>query len=361
MSEVRVAIIGVGNCANSFVQGLEYYKRADVPMQGLVRPDVGGYTVEEIKVVAAFDVVAGKVHADLARAMWAFPNDTYKFATIERTGVTVQRGPSLDGLGKYLSKIVEESSEDPIDVTQHLLDTKANVVLNYLPVGSQQAAEFYADAAMRAGCAFVNCMPVFLASNAEWEREFFRAGLPIIGDDIKSQVGATITHRVLASLFHDRGVKLERTYQLNIGGNGDFLNMLERERLESKKTSKTNAVISVAGTPISPHDVHIGPSDYVEWLGDRKIAYITMEGTGFGGAPMKLEVKLDVWDSPNSAGIVIDAVRCAKVAMDRGDRGAVEAASAYFMKSPPEQMDDDVALDALEAFLRGEYVEKEVA
>ena len=351
MSKVRVAIVGVGNCANSFLQGINYYRGANAAVAGLVRPELGGYSVADIEVVAAFDVSKGKVGEDLSDAIWAHPNDTFMFEYVGKTGVTVQRGPTLDGRGKYLSNWSEESDAKPVDVAGVLRAAGADVVINYLPVGSEHAARFYAEEAMEAGCGFVNCIPVFLASNPEWAQRFHEANVPIVGDDIKSQVGATIVHRQLATLFRDRGITLQRTMQLNIGGNGDFLNMLERERLESKKLSKTNAVVSVAGVNMDAGDVHIGPSDYVQWLGDRKWAYIRLEGRGFGGAPLNIELKLEVWDSPNSAGIVIDAVRCAKVAMDRGQGGPIDAASSYFMKSPRYQIDDDKALDQLEAFI----------
>jgi myo-inositol-1-phosphate synthase len=349
---VRVAIVGVGNCANSFLQGLQHYAAGQAAV-GLVHTLIGQYRVSDIEVVAAFDVVEGKVGVDLATAMWAPINDTYRFAEVGPTGVIVARGPTLDGLGRYLRGWVTEAPEPAVDVTRALRAAGADVVVNYLPVGSTKAAHYYASCAIEAGCSFVNCMPVFMASNSLWNDRFKAAGLPIIGDDIKSQVGATIVHRVLAQLMRDRGVTLDRTMQLNIGGNGDFLNMLERERLESKKLSKTNAVVSVAGAPgMGAGDVHIGPSDYVQWLGDRKWAYIRLEGRGFGGTPLNIELKLEVWDSPNSAGIVIDAVRCARLASDRGLSGAIGAPSSAFMKSPPVQVDDSVALSALEAWLR---------
>lgn len=361
---IRVAVVGVGNCANSFMQGLLHYRGVNGtdPVLGLVRPNLGGYHVMDIEVVAAFDVVEGKVGVELSQAMWAFPNETFRFADVPPTSCIVQRGPTLDGRGKYFTQEHwgEESDYIPMsktDVSIHLRAREVDVVINYLPVGSQKATEFYAEAAIEAGCAFVNCMPVFLASNSQWELRFANAGLPIIGDDIKSQVGATIVHRVLARLFHERGVQLDRTLQLNIGGNGDFLNMLERERLDSKKKSKTNAVISIAGAQLEEGNVHIGPSDYVSWLGDRKWAYIRLEGRGFGGAPLNIELKMEVWDSPNSAGIVIDAVRCAKIALDRKIRGAVEAPSAYFMKSPPLQLPDDDAHEALENWIVGKSAE----
>lgn len=357
MAKVRVAIVGVGNCANSFLQGLNWYAGAnatsDLLKVGLVRPDIGGYRVEDIEVVVAFDVAESKVGQYLTDAVWAFPNDTFRFSELASSRASVYRGPTLDGLGKYLSGWVKESPDAVVKVADILASDKVDVVINYLPVGSEQAAHFYADQAIKAGCAMVNCIPVFLASNPYFVRNFEMAGLPIIGDDIKSQVGATIVHRALARLFKDRGVHLDRTYQLNIGGNGDFLNMLERERLESKKKSKTDAVVSISGVEFDKKDVHIGPSDYVPWLGDRKIAYIRLEGRGFGGAPLEAEIRLSVWDSPNSAGIVIDAVRCAKVALDRGLKGAVLEPSAYFMKSPPKQVEDSQALIELEEFIDG--------
>lgn len=353
MGKVRVGIVGVGNCANSFLQGLQHYRGVNATDQvlGLVRPVLGGYAVKDVEVVAAFDVVKGKVGHELSDAIWAFPNETFRFAEVSKNGVIVQRGPTYDGRGKYLAGWGEESSDKPIDVTAVLKEAQVDVLINYLPVGSAQAAKFYASCALEAGCAVVNCIPVFLASDPEWERKFAAAGLPIIGDDIKSQVGATIVHRVLAQLFRDRGVRLDRTYQLNVGGNGDFRSMLERERLESKKLSKTEAVVSVMGVDLAGKDIHIGPSDYVEWLGDKKIAFIRLEGRGFGGAPIRVEVRLEVEDSPNSAGIVIDAVRCAKLAKGRGIGGMVVEPSAYFMKRPPVQNDDDLALTALEKWI----------
>lgn len=360
MSKVRVAIVGCGNCANSFMQGLCYYSGLkNTASVGLIRPQIGPYRVDDIEVVAAFDVAASKVGHQIWDAIWAKPNSTYIFdesLPIPTWGlnklIEVHRGPTLDGLGKYLKELVPESEEPPCDVVEELKEAKVDVVINYLPVGSQKATEYYAQAAIEAGCAFVNCIPVFIASNPWWASAFHQAKLPIIGDDIKSQVGATIVHRTLAQLFRDRGVHLDRTYQLNVGGNGDFMNMLERERLQSKKISKTGAVISVAGPGVlDEHNTQIGPSDYIEWLGDRKVALIRMEGRGFGGAPLSLRLELEVWDSPNSAGIVIDAVRCAKLAMDRGDRGPLKPPSACFMKTPPEQIDDDQGLDHLEIWL----------
>lgn len=352
---VRVGIVGVGNCASSFLQGLSFYEEAaaNEPIPGLMHADLGGYRVRDIVVASAFDVVEGKVGRDVAEAIHARPNDTLRFADVAPTGVTVARGPTLDGLGRYLSARVREADVPTADVTETLKRSETEVLVSYLPVGSQKAAEFYAERAMEAGCAFVNCMPVFLASNPAWRQRFARAGVPIIGDDIKSQVGATITHRVLTNLFRQRGVRLDRTYQLNVGGNSDFENMLERERLESKKISKTQAVDSQLGTPLEPGNIHIGPSDHVPWLGDRKVAHIRMEGTAFGGAPISLEMRLEVWDSPNSAGIVIDAVRCAKLALDRGLSGAIEAPSSYFMKSPPRQFTDSEAHARTERFIAG--------
>lgn len=352
MDKVRLAIVGVGNCANSLVQGLHHYGGNEPPAVGLVRPNVGPYRVADVEVVAAFDVIEGKVGRPLHEAMWAPPNGTHVFTETTRGGVEVLRGPTLDGLGIYPRRVVTESSAPPVDVAAELRRTRAEVVVNYLPVGSQAAAEYYATAALGADCAFVNCMPVFLASDHRWAAKFQAARLPIVGDDVKSQVGATIVHRVLAGLMRDRGVRLERTYQLNVGGNNDFLNMIERERLASKKQSKTESVVSVSGINFEDRDIHVGPSDYVEWLGDKKIAFIRLEGSGFGGAPMNIELRLEVWDSPNSAGIVIDAVRCAKLAMDRGECGVVEEPSSAFMKRPPRQVDDSVALSELEEWLR---------
>src|ERR687886_1612689 len=349
--KVRVAIIGVGNCANSFLQGLEYYKDADEDqfVPGLMHVNLGGYHVRDVEVVAAFDVVRGKVGLDLADAIWAHPNDTIKFADVPKTGITVSRGMTHDGLGKYLSEVVEKAPGETDDVVGILRDTNTDVVINYLPVGSEEATKWYTEQILAAGCAMVNCMPVFIAREKYWQGRFEKAGVPIIGDDIKSQVGATITHRVLTSLFRERGVRLDRTMQLNVGGNSDFLNMLERERLESKKISKTNAVTSMLDYDLGEDNVHVGPSDHVPWLTDRKWAYIRMEGTTFGNVPLNLELKLEVWDSPNSAGIVIDAVRLAKLAMERGLSGALIGPSAYFMKSPPRQLHDDAARDCVEA------------
>jgi myo-inositol-1-phosphate synthase len=352
--KVRVAIIGVGNCANSLLQGVEYYKDAatEDTVPGLMHVDLGGYHISDIEFVAAFDVVKGKVGADLADAIWAHPNDTIKFADVKKTGVTVSRGMTHDGIGKYLGEIVEKAPGDTADVVGILRETGADVVVNYLPVGSEAATKWYAEQILEAGCAMVNCIPVFIAKGGHFSRRFEQAGLPIIGDDIKSQVGATITHRVLTTLFGDRGVHLDRTMQLNVGGNGDFLNMLERDRLESKKISKTNAVTSMVDYDMGEKNVHVGPSDYVPWLTDRKWAYIRMEGSSFGDVPLNVELKLEVWDSPNSAGIVIDAVRLAKLALDNGISGALEAPSAYLMKSPPKQIRDDEARELTERFIK---------
>ncbi len=351
--KVRVAIIGVGNCANSLLQGIQYYKDAadDQFVPGLMHVNLGGYHVSDIEVVAAFDVVKGKVGVDLAEAIWAHPNDTIKFAEVSKTGVTVSRGMTHDGIGKYLSEVVEKAPGETDDVVGILEDRKVDVVVNYLPVGSEMAAKWYAEQILDAGCAMVNCMPVFIAREAYWQRRFEQAGVPIIGDDIKSQVGATITHRVLTSLFRERGVHLDKTMQLNVGGNSDFLNMLERDRLESKKISKTNAVTSMLDYDIGERNVHVGPSDYVPWLTDRKWCYIRMEGTAFGDVPLNLELKLEVWDSPNSAGIVIDAVRLAKLALNNGIAGALEGPSSYLMKSPPKQIVDDEAQELSEEFI----------
>jgi myo-inositol-1-phosphate synthase len=355
-SELRVGIVGLGNCASSFVQGLSYYGKVEgnEPPPGLMSVDVGGYEVKHIAVASAFDIAAGKVGRDVGEAILAPPNNTHRFAHVDPMGVTVRRGPTLDGIGKYVEDVVKESDEEVADVSGILKDTRTDVLVSYLPVGSQQAAEWYAERALEAGCAFVNCMPVFIASKPEWRQRFERRGLPIIGDDVKSQVGATIVHRVLANLFRERGVRLDRTYQLNFGGNTDFQNMLERERLVSKKISKTQAVASQLDVPLEPENIHIGPSDHVPWLTDRKWAYIRLEGTTFGGVPLNAEVKLEVWDSPNSAGIVMDAVRCAKLALDRGIGGALIGPSSYFMKSPPVQFTDAEARERTLRFIRGE-------
>ena len=352
--KVRVAIIGVGNCANSLLQGVEYYKDAspDEFVPGLMHVDLGGYHVRDIEFTAAFDVTTAKVGKDLADAIWAEPNDTIKFASVPKTGITVSRGMTHDGLGKYLSEIVEKAPGDTDDFVSILKETGTDVVVNYLPVGSEEATKWYTEQILNAGCAMVNCMPVFIAKGGYFGRQFEERGLPIIGDDIKSQVGATIAHRVLTTLFRERGVRLDRTMQLNVGGNSDFLNMLERERLESKKISKTNAVTSMLDYDIGEDNVHVGPSDYVPWLTDRKWAYIRMEGSSFGGVPLNIELKLEVWDSPNSAGIVIDAVRLAKLALNNGVSGALEGPSAYLMKSPPKQMPDDEAHAAVERFIK---------
>ena len=351
--KVRVALIGVGNCANSLVQGVEFYKDADPSefVPGLMHVDLGGYHVRDVEFTAAFDVTSEKVGLDLSEAIWAAPNDTYRFAEVPKTGVTVSRGMTHDGIGKYVSGVVTRAAGETDDVVRLLKETGTDVVVNYLPVGSEQATKWYTEQILHAGCAMVNCMPVFIAREAYWHRRFVEAGAPIIGDDIKSQVGATIIHRVLARLFLDRGVRLDRTMQLNVGGNTDFLNMLERERLQSKKISKTNAVTSMLDYDIGAANVHIGPSDHVPWLTDRKWAYIRLEGSSFGGAPLNLELKLEVWDSPNSAGIVIDAVRLAKLAMNNGITGALEGPSAYLMKSPPTQIADDDAHERVEEFI----------
>jgi myo-inositol-1-phosphate synthase len=349
---VRVAIAGVGNCASSLVQGVEFYRDADPAerVPGLMHVVLGGYHVRDVEFVAAFDVDAEKVGLDLGKAISAGPNNTVKFADVPALNVEVQRGPTFDGLGKYYREIVEESPAEPVDVAQVLRDTKADVLVSYLPVGSEQAQKHYAQACLDAGVAFVNAIPVFIASDPEWAAKFEKAGVPIVGDDIKSQVGATIVHRILSRLFEDRGLAIDHTYQLNFGGNMDFKNMLERERLQSKKISKTQSVTSQIDQGISTEDVHIGPSDHVPWLQDRKWAYIRLEGRNFGDVPLNVELKLEVWDSPNSAGVIIDAVRCAKLALDRGIGGPLLGASAYFMKSPPVQYTDDQARDLVEAF-----------
>ncbi len=354
-TEVRVAIVGVGNCASSLVQGVQYYQDADerATVPGLMHVKLGQYHVRDVKFVAAFDVDAKKVGFDLSEAIFASENNTIKIADVPPTNVTVQRGPTLDGIGKYYAETIEVSDSDPVDVVKALKDNSVDVMVSYLPVGSEEADKFYAQCAIDAGVAFVNALPVFIASDPVWAKKFEDAGVPIVGDDIKSQVGATITHRVMAKLFEDRGVQLDRTMQLNVGGNMDFLNMLERERLESKKISKTQAVTSNLQREFKTKDVHIGPSDHVGWLDDRKWAYVRLEGRAFGDVPLNLEYKLEVWDSPNSAGVIIDAVRAAKIAKDRGIGGPVEAASAYLMKSPPKQLPDDVARAQLETFIAG--------
>jgi len=360
MGSVRVAIVGVGNCAASLVQGVEYYKDADpaARVPGLMHVQLGDYHVSDIEFVAAFDVDGKKVGRDLAEAIVASENNTIKITDVPPTGVTVQRGHTYDGLGKYYRQMVDESDEQPVDVVAALTEARADVLVCYLPVGSEEAAKFYAQCAIDAGVGFVNCLPVFIAGTKEWADKFTAAGVPIVGDDIKSQVGATITHRVLAKLFEDRGVILDRTYQLNVGGNMDFMNMLERERLESKKISKTQAVTSNLETgplagKVADRNVHIGPSDYVAWLDDRKWAYVRLEGRAFGDVPLNMEYKLEVWDSPNSAGVVIDALRCCKIAKDRGVGGPILPASAYFMKSPPVQIEDTRARQDLEKFIAG--------
>ncbi len=356
MSSIRVAIVGVGNCAASLVQGVHFYKDADPKstVPGLMHVAFGPYHVSDIEFVAAFDVDAKKVGFDLSEAIVASENNTIKICDVPPLGVTVQRGPTLDGLGTYYRATIEESDAEPVDVVAALRDAQVDVLICYLPVGSEDAAKFYAQAAIDAGVGFVNALPVFIAGTKEWADKFEAAGVPIVGDDIKSQVGATITHRVLAKLFEDRGVVLDRTYQLNVGGNMDFKNMLQRDRLESKKISKTQAVTSNIQHDLGSRNVHIGPSDYVQWLDDRKWAYVRLEGRAFGEVPLNLEYKLEVWDSPNSAGIIIDALRAAKIAMDRGIGGPILSASSYFMKSPPVQYADDVARANLEAFIRGE-------
>ncbi|PKO12228.1 MAG: inositol-3-phosphate synthase [Chloroflexi bacterium HGW-Chloroflexi-10] len=357
--KVRVAIIGVGNCASSLVQGVEFYKNAkdDDRVPGLMHVNLGGYHISDIEFTAAFDIVEGKVGKDLSEAIIAYPNNTIKFVDVPFKGVKVHRGMTHDGLGKYLKEMLVKAPGPTANIVQILKDTKTDVVVSYLPVGSEMATKWYVEQILEAGCAFVNAIPVFIASSEYWGERFRERGLPIIGDDIKSQVGATILHRVLTSLFVDRGVKLDRTYQLNFGGNTDFLNMLERERLESKKISKTGAVTSMLPYKMEPTDVHVGPSDHVPWLTDRKWCYIRMEGTTFGDVPLNLEAKLEVWDSPNSAGVIIDAVRCAKLAIDRGMAGPLYAPASYFMKTPPKQFKDDLAREMTEAFIRGESAE----
>jgi myo-inositol-1-phosphate synthase len=352
--KVRVALVGVGNCANALLQGVQYYRDApdDQFVPGLMHVNLGGYHINDIELTAAFDVVKGKVGVDLADAIWAPPNDTIKFAEVPKTGVKVSRGMTHDGIGKYLSQVTEKAPGETDDVVGILRETGTDVVVSYLPVGSEAATKWYAEQVLEAGCALVNCMPVFIAREPYWQRRFEERGLPIIGDDIKSQVGATITHRVLTSLFRERGVRLDRTMQLNVGGNSDFLNMLERDRLESKKISKTNAVTSMLDYDLGEGNVHVGPSDHVPWLTDRKWAYIRMEGSSFGDVPLNVELKLEVWDSPNSAGIVIDAVRMAKLALNDGVAGALEGPSSYLMKSPPKQIVDDEAYDATERFIK---------
>ncbi|HXR27071.1 MAG TPA: inositol-3-phosphate synthase [Candidatus Baltobacteraceae bacterium] len=354
--KIHVAIVGVGNCASSLVQGRYYYENAkdDEFVPGLMHVNLGGYHIRDIEFVAAFDIDKNKVGKDLAEAIYTKPNNTYVFQQVPPIGVTVERGMTHDGLGKYLSQIIEKAPGPTADVAGILRERHVDVLINYLPVGSEEATKWYVEQALAAGVGVVNCIPVFIAREPYWQRRFAEKGLPVIGDDIKSQVGATITHRVLTRLFMDRGVRLDRTYQLNFGGNTDFLNMLERERLESKKISKTNAVTSMLDYEIDPDDIHVGPSDHVPWLLDRKFCYIKMEGTTFGDVPLELELKLEVWDSPNSAGVVIDAVRCLKLALDRGLKGALVAPSAYFKKSPPIQLHDDVAYTRVQAFIAGQ-------
>src|SRR4051812_30352274 len=354
--KVRIGIVGVGNCASSLVQGLSYYREAksNEPVPGLMNASVGNYHVRDIEISAAFDVNARKVGKDVAEALWEAPNNTHQFSDVAPTGVTVHRGRTLDGIGQYLRDDIEISDEEEADVTSVLSSSGTDILVSYLPVGSQKATEWYAERALEAGCGFVNCIPVFIASDPNWRARFENAGLPLVGDDIKSQVGATIVHRVLANLFRDRGVRLDRTYQLNFGGNSDFQNMLERERLQSKKRSKTDSVTSQMRVKLSDAEAHVGPSDHIPWLGDRKWCYIRLEGTTFGDVPLNLELKLEVWDSPNSAGVVIDAIRCAKLALDRKIGGALIGPSSYYMKSPPEQFTDHEALARTEAFIRGD-------
>jgi myo-inositol-1-phosphate synthase len=354
--KVRVAIIGVGNCASSLIQGVHYYQDAkeDDRVPGIMHVNLGGYHIHDIEFTAAFDVVDTKVGLDLSEAIFAYPNNTFKFTDVPKLNINVDRGMTHDGLGKYLSEILKKAPGPTADIVGILKDTKTDVVINYLPVGSEMATKWYVEQVLDAGCAFVNAIPVFIASQEYWQKRFIERNLPVIGDDIKSQVGATILHRVLTSLFVDRGVRLDRTYQLNFGGNTDFLNMLERDRLESKKISKTGAVTSMLPYPLPPTDVHVGPSDYVPWLSDRKWCYVRMEGTTFGDVPLNLEAKLEVWDSPNSAGVMIDAVRCAKLALDRGLSGPIIAPASYFMKTPPKQFKDEIAREMTEAYIRGE-------
>jgi myo-inositol-1-phosphate synthase len=351
--KIRVALVGIGNCASSLVQGLTYYRDADgnEPVPGLMHVSLGGYHIGDIEISAAFDVAASKVGHDVAEAIYAHPNNTHRFADVAPMGVRVDRGRTLDGIGKYLHDVIEESDEPVADVMDILRRTNTDVLVSYLPVGSELATQWYAEQALEAGCGFINCIPVFIASKCEWEQKFAARGLPIIGDDIKSQVGATIVHRMLVNLFRERGVRLDRTYQLNTGGNTDFLNMRERDRLASKKISKTEAVQSVAAERLEDDNVHIGPSDYVPWQNDNKVCFLRMEGTMFGGVPMNLELRLSVEDSPNSAGVAIDMIRCAKLAKDRGLGGPIDSASAYFCKHPRTQMTDDLAAQAVEDFI----------
>jgi myo-inositol-1-phosphate synthase len=362
MGKINVAIIGVGNCASSFVQGVHYYKKAkdDESVPGLMHVNLGGYQIKDINFVAAIDIDRNKVGKDLAEAVFTAPNNTYKFCDVPTTGVKVVRGMTHDGLGKYLGKIIEKAPGPTANIVSILKEVKADVAINYLPVGSEEATKWYVEQILNAGVGLVNCIPVFIAREPYWHNRFHEAGLPVIGDDIKSQVGATIVHRVLTRLFQDRGVKLERTYQLNFGGNTDFYNMLERERLESKKISKTNAVTSQLDYEMNPDNIHVGPSDYVPWLLDRKFCHIRMEGRTFGDVPLNLECKLEVWDSPNSAGVVIDAIRCLKIARDRGLAGAIVASSSYFMKSPPIQYSDDEARRRVEQFISGQEQQRPI-
>ena len=360
MGKINVAIIGVGNCASSLVQGVSFYQNAkeDEFVPGLMHVNLGGYHIRDINFVAAFDIDKNKVGKDLSEAIYAKPNNTFKFCDVPKIGVTVNRGMTHDGLGKYLSKVIEKAPGPTANIVKILKDTKTDVVLNYLPVGSEMATKWYVEQILEAGCGLVNCIPVFICREKYWQERFEERGLPVIGDDIKSQLGATIVHRVLTHLFRERGVRLERTYQLNFGGNTDFLNMLERERLESKKISKTNAVTSQLDYKLDPDDIHVGPSDYVPWLLDRKFCHIKMEGRTFGDVPLNLECKLEVWDSPNSAGVVIDALRCAKLAMDNGVKGALFGPASYFMKSPPIQYSDAKAYEETEKFI-ATYLKKE--
>jgi myo-inositol-1-phosphate synthase len=355
VARIRVAVVGVGNCASSLVQGVEFYRRAsgNAPLPGIMHIEIGGYRIGDIDFVAAFDVAEGKVGRDLAEAILAPPNNSERFAAVPPLGVEVRRGPTHDGIGRYLRGTVIEAPATPDDVARTLRATGSEILLSYLPVGAETATRWYAEQALAAGCAFINCIPVFIAKDAGWCERFRARGLPLIGDDVKSQLGATIVHRVLANLFRERGVRIDRTYQLNFGGNSDFRNMLERERLQSKKRSKTDSLTSQLATPLSDAEAHVGPSDFVPWLGDRKWCYIRIEGTSFGNLPLNCELKLEVWDSPNSAGVVIDAIRCARLARDRGIGGVLKGPSSYFMKSPPEQFTDYEARALTEAFIRG--------
>ena len=357
--KIRVAIVGVGNCASSLVQGRYYYEDAKAGdlIPGLMHVELGGYHIRDIEFVAAFDINRTKVGTDLSEAIYAAPNNTFVFKQVPHLGVTVDRGMTHDGLGKYLSQVIEKAPGPTADVVGILKERQVDVMVSYLPVGSEEATKWYVEQALRAGVGFVNAIPVFIGREPYWQRRFADEGLPVIGDDIKSQVGATISHRVLTRLFMDRGVRLDRTYQLNFGGNTDFLNMLERERLESKKISKTNAVTSMLDYEMDPDDIHVGPSDHVPWLQDRKWCYIRMEGTTYGDVPLNAELKLEVWDSPNSAGVITDAIRCLKLGLDRGLKGTLVAPSAYFMKSPPRQLHDDIARERVEAFIRGDDLE----